>query len=257
MDGMTKFDRIKYTLIIVICLIFNSCKQRQDFSIKGGTTILCLFKKDSIIMAADSRTEHVNSVNIQSPINITYTDTANKVHNLGKCFFEMAGPTYFNNVDIAELVKKSYNKNISIEKNGDFISSYLKLKLDSIYKSFNSNEINYLSSDPYALHLTLFFAGYENENVSFYSIDYFATKIGNYYTCDDPIIVKKPLTEFVVAGQHEKIDKLTNVPQHIKNGFLKCLIWMIAVEARTSASVDSNVNYAVIKPHTFYTGRNY
>ncbi len=105
---------IVLVLILLIDYIIYSnpnINKKVNAEFKTGTTAMALIEKDSMILAVDSRIGEVSSNGI------AFTDTTNKIINIGSTFIICAGVREFGDVTVDDLVKENYNTRQSIANN--------------------------------------------------------------------------------------------------------------------------------------------
>jgi hypothetical protein len=212
-------------------------------------------EKDSIIVAADSR-----SMVYTSDTAYYFTDTTNKIFNVGKFFFVFSGPEGLKGKPLRDIIIQCFDTTKSLKKNCDILSGKIVNEVNSFYKTLTGKQMVFFQGrDMYHYFINLYIVGYEHNKSTIAFIKTNFRKEGDHLvaTVSEPDIRSNNKT-LEVGGYNDRINNLLNANiYHLSKNRVNDFIKLITIEARHEPQVDSNVNYVVIKSNDIRRGRNY
>jgi len=249
---------MRYFFIIIIFLIIGCTRHKH---IESGTTILAALTPNSIILFADSRAELVAADFSEKH----YVDTINKIHKMGKYFYEVAGTTHFRDIDIYNVISHTFSRDLSLKANSEKINIAILEVLNSYYGQLTKNELEYYKKlIPEWGMLQIFIAGYESpldECPSFSHLEFkienkeshYEVSISNNYY----IKFNKTSTGLIEGGFHAQIQKILSKGYNTKNLGINDLKYLISLEADSSKNIGYDYNYVIIKKNSYTLGKSY
>jgi hypothetical protein len=250
--------KIIYLSLLSLVLFICSDKRSASHSnilLSKGTVVLVFIDKDSILVAADSRSETISPNHIS-----VFSDTTNKIVKVGNVFFTAAGTTVFKSRSVQAIIKKNYDPAKPIFENCENINRIVARELQNYFNQLSRQEKQYYTGEELSNTLiTILATGYEKNKPVACSMTVGAAFANNRIGVTSGGIKKdSSLLRLHVGGYYELIYDYPYGYWPGSKNRLKDIMKLIVIEARYHpAQVDTLVHYAIIKRDGFRMGRNY
>jgi hypothetical protein len=245
-----------FPLLLFACSSNNKGDGLSDHTLASrGTVVLVFVDKDSIIVAADSRSERVRP-NHRSE----FSDTTNKIFRIGNVFFTTAGTTVYKNRSVQSIIRKNYNSSESIFKNCEELNKVIASDFQNYFDLLTKEERKYYSADEISNALiTVIATGYEKNKPKACKMTIGPTFDSNKISITTKQVNKdSSILHLQFGGYCERIMHYPFAYMPKSKNRMKDIISLIKTEAHYHpVQVDTLVNYAIIKKGGFRVGRNY
>jgi hypothetical protein len=247
-------------LLVLTLLLITSCGHKKDVLpgstlLSRGTVVLVFNDKDSILMAADSRSERVVSNRASE-----FSDTTNKIFRIGKVFFTAAGTTVFKNQSVQAIIRRYYRSSESILSNCQNLDKLIAYELQQYFNNLDPVEKKRYTDEAVSNTLiTVIAAAYEKNSPLACSMTIAANLHNGKIAVNAGPVTKDEVASHMQSGG--LVEMVYNYPYNYMNkssSRLKDLFYLIGLEAHYHPKqVDTLINYAIIKRNGFRVGKNY
>jgi len=237
---------IKYlTTVISLSVLFY-----YNYELRKGTSIIVFAEKDSITIASDSKSQ-----NYKNDFSAYEFNSGNdKLLRIGNKIICLSGVSEIKELNVKNVLPKYVKTQSQILEDANRLTDGLIFEYKNVAKKLTIKEINGLSK--IQVHTRILIVGYEKKIPIVSEVI-----VGLSPNIKSGSGVRYIEPTFRMGGVF-RIGITDRIENKIKGGFkfsnnrLKDLEYLIKLQAKYNAKVDSNINYVIIRPNNTFTFGN-